>query len=418
MGAAVARRVAGFGTSIFTEMSALAVQHNAINLGQGFPDFAGPAFVKQAAAEAIAADMNQYAPSPGLPRLRQAIAAQWQRDHGQELDWQREVTITSGATEALACAALSLCNPGDRVIVFEPAYDAYVPDLIMAGAEPLFVRLQPGARNEGSGVRNQGAGVSENAPEPHSWWFDPDELRAAFATRPRAIIVNTPHNPTGKVFTHAELELIAALCQEYDVLAITDEVYDRLVFGEATHISLATLPEMWQRTLTVNSVGKTFSVTGWKVGYAVGPEWLITAVRQSHQWITFATATPFQYAAAIALEQSAENGYYADFLREYDERRAMLSAVLEQSGLPTLPVEGAYFVTADISAHASDAASFCRMLTIEAGVGAIPLPAFYANPATAPQLVRFCFAKKLETIQGAAVRLATIEQQTRIDTYE
>ena len=416
----LARRVAGFGTSIFTEITALAVQHGAVNLGQGFPDFAAPAFVKQAAADAIAADMNQYAPAPGLPRLRQAVAAQWQREHGRAVDWQHEVTITSGATEALCDAVLALCDPGDRVIVFEPAYDAYVPDLIMAGAEPVFVRLHPPER---SGVRGQGSGVKlpipelwHPAPDPRSpipesstWWFDPAELRAAFATRPKAIVLNTPHNPTGKVFTRQELDLIAALCREYDVLAITDEVYDRLVFGDAVHVALATLPDMWDRTLTINSVGKTFSVTGWKVGYAVGPAALTHALRQAHQWVTFATATPFQQAAAIALEQSATNGYYAALHAEYDERRALLVALLAQSNLPTLPVEGAYFVNADISMHGGDAAAFCRMLTTEIGVAAIPLAAFYADRTSLPPLVRFCFAKRLETIQTAGERLAQLE---------
>ncbi|MBC8078648.1 MAG: aminotransferase class I/II-fold pyridoxal phosphate-dependent enzyme [Chloroflexales bacterium] len=401
----LARRVAGFATSIFTEMTALAVQHRAVNLGQGFPDFAAPEFVKRAATDAIAADMNQYAPSPGLPRLRQAIANQWQREHGHEPDWQHEVTITSGATEALAAAALALCNPGDRVIVFEPAYDAYVPDLIMAGAEPVFVRLHPGSWELGAGVTEPAPEPQPQAPSPSSWWFDPDELRAAFASGPRAIMLNTPHNPTGKVFTRAELELIAALCQQYDVLAISDEVYDRMVFGGAAHLSLATLPGMWQRTLTINSIGKTFSVTGWKVGYAVGPAPLSHALRQAHQWITFATATPFQQASALAIEQSLERSYYAQLQREYDERRALLCALLEQAGLPVLPVEGSYFVSADISGLGVDAGSFCRRLTIERGVAAIPLTAFYAEPHGAPQLVRFCFAKQLATLRLAGERL-------------
>lgn len=407
----LARRVAGFGTSIFTEMTALAVRHGAVNLGQGFPDFAGPEFVKQAAAQAIAADLNQYAPAPGLPRLRQAIAAQWQRDYGREVDWNDEVTITSGATEALCDAVLALCDPGDRVIVFEPAYDAYVPDLIMAGAEPVFVRLNP---PQGSGVRGQESDSPDPRPlipDPHVWWFDQDALRAAFATRPKAIILNTPHNPTGKVFSRAELELVAQLCREYDVIAIADEVYDRMVFGGAEHIPIATLDGMWERTLTVNSIGKTFSVTGWKVGYAVGPAPLIHAVRQAHQWVTFATSTPFQHAAALAIEQSAENGYYAELQRQYDERRVLLAEVLTTAGLPPLPVEGSYFLNVDVGAL-DQAGTFCRWLTSEIGVAAIPTTAFYAEPETAPPLVRFCFAKKLETIRDAG------EQLTRIQSSE
>src|SRR5690349_13234312 len=228
----LAHRVAGFGTTIFTEMSALAIQHGAINLGQGFPDFPGPDFVKQAAAAAINADLNQYAPMAGLPHLRQAVAAQWQRDHGRAIDWQTEVSVTSGATEALCGAALALLDPGDRAIILEPAYDAYAPDVIMAGAEPIYVKLYP--PRLGTGDLGLGAGVSDSQfPIPSlqspAWRFDPDELRAAFARRPKLILINTPHNPTGKVFTRAELELIAALCQEYDVLAIADEVYDRMV---------------------------------------------------------------------------------------------------------------------------------------------------------------------------------------------
>lgn len=405
----LARRVAGFGTSIFSEITALAVEHGAVNLGQGFPDFAGPAFIKQAAAEAIAADMNQYAPSPGLPRLRQALAAQWQRDHRQEIDWQREITITSGATEALCAALLALCDPGDRVIIFEPAYDAYVPDVTMAGAVPLFVRLYPprsGVRGQGSGVSFPNSSPSLLAPHPSTWWFDPDALRAAFAQRPKLIVLNTPHNPTGKVFTRAELELIAELCQEYDVQAISDEVYDRMTFDGADHLSLATLPGMWQRTLTVNSIGKTFSVTGWKVGYAIGPAPLIHAIRQAHQWITFATATPFQHAAALAIEQAATNGYYATLQREYAERRALLYQVLEQAGLPPLLTEGSYFVSVDLGALGiTDDVAFCRDLTSRRGVAAIPFSVFYGESERAPSLVRFCFAKQLATIQAAGERL-------------
>jgi aspartate/methionine/tyrosine aminotransferase len=387
-----ARRVAGFGTTIFTEMSALALQHNAVNLGQGFPDFAGPAFVKEAAATAIAADLNQYAPMPGTPRLRRAVAAQWEREHGRAIDWQSEVSVTSGATEALCDAAFALLDPGDRAIVFEPAYDAYVPDITMAGATPLVVPLRPPTGGHAS------------------WWFDADELRAAFQQGPKAIFVNTPHNPTGKVYTRAELAQIAELCQEFDVLAITDEVYDRLLYGAAEHVPLATLPGMWERTLTLNSVGKTFSVTGWKIGWAVGPAWLNTALRQSHQWVTFATSTPMQEAAGAAIEHAAASDYYAELRTEYAERRALLRDILEGVGLPTLPVEGSYFISADISALGyNDDRAFCRWLTTELGVAAIPTSAFYSDPAAAPRFARFCFAKKLETLRAAGERLQKLK---------
>ncbi len=394
MSGRLARRVAGFGTTIFTEMSALALERGAINLGQGFPDFPGPAFVKEAAAAAISADVNQYAPMPGLPRLRQAVAAQWERDYGRAVDWQREVTITSGATEALCDAMLALIDPGDGVVIFEPAYDAYVPDITLAGGTPLPVRLYP-----------PDAGHA-------AWWFDPAELRAAFARKPALVVLNTPHNPTGKVFTRAELDFIASLCQEYNAIALTDEVYDRLVFDGAVHIPLATLPGMWERTLTLNSAGKTFSVTGWKIGYAVGPAHLNHALRQAHQWVTFATSSPLQDAIATALEQASINGYYHDLLHDYGERRARLEQALATAGLPALPVEGAYFISADISAIGwTDDRAFCRWLTTDVGVAAIPTSVFYRDPAGAPRLARFCFAKRLETIDAAAERLAALRSR-------
>jgi aspartate/methionine/tyrosine aminotransferase len=422
----LARRVSGFGISIFSEITALALRHGAVNLGQGFPDFAAPAFVKRAAAEAIAADLNQYAAAPGLPRLRQAVAAQWQREHGRAVDWEREVTVTSGATEALCDAALALLDPGNRAIVFEPAYDAYLPDITMAGAVPLVVRLHPptGDRRPTTDDQEQGAGRRESpddeadssfvpGPSSATWWFDPEELRAAFAQGPRLIVLNTPHNPTGKVFSRAELELIAELCVEHDVLALCDEVYDRLTYDGARHESLALLPGMWERTLTLNSVGKTFSVTGWKVGYAVGGERLNHALRQAHQWVTFATATPLQQAAAVALEQAGADGYYAELRREYAARRDLLRGALERAGLPTLPVEGSYFISVDIAALGyTDDLRFCRWLTSEVGVAAIPVSVFYSNPAGAPPLARFCFAKRDETILAAGEKLAALRRKT------
>src|SRR5215213_7671068 len=410
----LARRVAGFGTTIFTEMSALAVQHGAINLGQGFPDFPSPDFVKQAAAAAINADLNQYAPMPGLPHLRQVIAAQWQREHGRAIDWQTEVTVTSGATEALCGAALALLEPGDQAIILEPAYDAYAPDVIMAGAVPIYVKLYPPTKDERPKTNDGISSASSSfALCPLSaWHFDPDELRAAFERRPKLIMLNTPHNPTGKVFTRGELELIAELCQEFDVLAIADEVYDRMVYDQAAHISLATLPGMWDRTLTLNSVGKTFSVTGWKIGYAVGPAALNQALRAAHQWVTFATSTPFQEATAVALELAATTGYYPQLHAEYDARRVLLRQFLERAGLPTLPVEGSFFISADISALGfADDRAFCRFLTTEIGVAAIPTSAFYADPTTAPAIARFCFAKQHATLEAAGERLQRLRER-------
>ncbi len=380
-----ARRAQGFGSSIFSEMSRIAAQHNAVNLGQGFPDFAGPDFVKAAAHAAIDADLNQYAISHGAPRLRRAIAADWARAWGREIDPEAEVTVASGATEVLVDALLALIDPGDEVIVFEPFYDAYVPMIGFAGGVARPVTLHP----------------------PY-WAFDPDELAAAFGPRTRAILINTPHNPTGKVFARAELETIAALCIEHDVIALTDEVYERIVYPDtgAEHLPLATLPGMWERTLTINSTGKTFSMTGWKIGYAVGPAPLNAALRAVHQFVTFATVTPFQEAMAVALEASVTNGYYAQLRDEYTARRDLLADALHAAGLATLPIGGSYFLLADIAplGFPNDAA-FCRFLAAEIGVAAIPPSAFYADPARAPQLARFCFAKRPETIAAAAERL-------------
>ena len=393
-----AGRVSNFGTSIFAEISALAAQRGAVNLGQGFPDFPGPEWVKQAAAEAIAADLNQYPPFQGVPRLREAIAATWRAHGWREIDPAREVTVTSGATEALFGAAQALLNPGDEAILFEPYYDAYAPDVTMAGAIPRFVRLHPP--------------VAGGDPARAAWHFDPDALRAAFSPRTRLLMLNSPHNPTGKVFSRAELELIAGLCIEHDVLVLADEVYDQLVFDGAEHLPIATLPGMWERTLTINSTGKTFSLTGWKIGYAVGPAALNDALRAAHQWITFSTATPLQVAAAAALEGALSNGYYPAFRAAYAERYALLRGLLDAAGLPTLPTAGSYFVMADIAGTGfrSDA-EFCLWLVRELGVAAIPPSVFYSTPADVPLLVRFCFAKRHETLQAAGERLAQLKSR-------
>lgn len=401
-----AHRVRGFGTTVFAEMTLLAQQHGAINLGQGFPDFAGPDWIKQAATAAITADLNQYAPGTGWPRLRTAIAAHWACTGWREVDPATEVTVTVGATEALFAAAMALINPGDEVICFEPYYDAYVPDIMMAGGTPRYVRLHP----------------PQPEQSPTTWWFDPAELAAAFTPRTRVILINTPHNPTGKVFSHAELQQIALLCQQHNVIAVCDEVYDQIVFDNAVHMPLATLPGMWERTLTINSTGKTFSLTGWKIGYVVAPPPLTHALRQAHQWITFTTATPLQEAAAVALETAAHNGYYAELRAAYLERRALLEQVLQQAGLPPLPVQGSYFIMADISGTGfTDDVAFCRWLTCEIGVAAIPPSAFYAertgmeNPrGPIPLLARFCFAKQIETLHAAAARLERLNQRAGV----
>ncbi len=384
-------RVRSFGTSVFTEMSRLASTHGAVNLGQGFPDFAGPSFAKEAAKAAIDADLNQYAVSHGALRLRAAIARAWNERYGMDVDPDREVTVTSGATEAIFDAVQALVGPGDEIVVFEPFYDSYLPSAVMANASLRVVTLRP--------------------PD---WSFDPEEAAAAFGPRTRVLLLNTPHNPTGKVFTAGELVVLAELCQQWDVVAVTDEVYERIVFDHAEHLPLGTLPGMWERTLTINSTGKTFSMTGWKVGYAIGPKRLTAPLRAVHQFVTFASATPFQEAMAVALERAPELGYYSELSRDYHQRRDALKVALDGANLPTLPVSGAYFLMSDIShlGFETDIA-FCRWLTAEIGVAAVPPSAFYLDPGQAPLLARFCFAKRAETIQLAAERLATMPERAR-----
>jgi aspartate/methionine/tyrosine aminotransferase len=335
--------------------------------------------------------MSRLANAHGAPRLRAAIAQSWQERFGVDVDADREITVTSGATEAIYDAIQAFAGPGDEVVVFEPFYDSYLPSATLAGATLRTITLQ--------------------APD---WTFDVGEAAAAFGPRTRVLLLNTPHNPTGKVFSRAELEVLADLCQKWDVVALTDEVYDRIVFGNSHHVPLATLPGMWERTLTINSTGKAFSMTGWKIGYAVGPEHLNAALRSVHQFVTFASATPFQEAMAFAMEQADALGYYEQLSREYDDRRAGLMQALEAAGLPTLPVGGAYFLMANIADMGfPDDVEFCRWLTAEVGVAAVPPSAFYLDPAQAPLLARFCFAKRAETIQLAAERLQSLPLKLR-----
>jgi aspartate/methionine/tyrosine aminotransferase len=381
--------VRGFGTSVFSEMSRLAVQHGAVNLGQGFPDFPGPDFVKTAAKAAIDADLNQYAISHGAPRLRAAIARGWEERYSAAINPDQEITVTSGATEAIYDAIQALTEPGDEIVVFEPFYDSYLPSAIMSGATLKTITLRP--------------------PD---WSFDAAEAAAAFGPRTALLLLNTPHNPTGKVFQRDELAFLAELCQRWDVVAVTDEVYERIVFDGIEHVPLAILPGMWERTLTINSTGKTFSMTGWKVGFAVGPASLNAALRAVHQFVTFASATPFQDAMAAAMEEAQALGYYDQLVADYTRRRDGLRAVLEEAGLPTLPVQGAYFLMADVSGFGfDDDVTFCRWLTSDVGVAAVPPSAFYLDPARAPLLARFCFAKREETIQLAAERLRTLPKR-------
>jgi N-succinyldiaminopimelate aminotransferase len=374
----IASRLSGFGTTIFTEMSALAERTGAINLGQGFPDEDGPAEVLEAAQAAIRDGRNQYAPLPGVPALRHAIADHQQRFYGIEVD---DIQVTMGATEAITAAVLGLCEPDDEILAFDPTYDSYGAAAAMTGARLVPVPLHP--------------------PD---WTFDPDELRAAITPRTRAILVNTPHNPTGRVLSRAELHDIAAVVQEHDLIAITDEVYEHLVFDSLEHIPLATLDGMRERTLTISSLGKTFSATGWKVGWATGPAPLVAGVRAAKQFMTFAGATPFQHAGAAALRLG--DGWYAAFAQDLQAKRDHICAGLAGAAFAVTPCQGTYFVNADVG---TDAAEFARELPHRSGVVAIPTSVFSAEPERLKPYLRFAFCKRLGVIDEAARRLAGIQ---------
>ncbi len=381
---AVNARLAPFGTSVFAEMTRLATQHGAINLAQGFPDFDGPEHVKAAAKAAIDAGHAQYARMPGIPELNRALASQWKAETGLEVDPDAQITITAGCTEAIAATLLGLLNPGDEVVIFEPFYDSYRACVELAGATPRFVTLR----------------VPDFA-------FDPAELRAAFTSRTRAVLFNTPHNPTGRVFTREELTLIAELCRDTGAIAISDEVYERLVY-EGEHISIATLPGMAERTITLSSLGKTFSLTGWKIGWAIAPPELTKAVRAAHQFLTFAVNTPMQHAAVAAL--ASPPSYFQQLLADYRRKRDLLADALMQIGFGLQRPQGSYFIYADhtpISSRLglSGDVEFCKHLTATIGVAAIPPTAFYYNTEHGRPLVRFAFCKKDETLHAAIERL-------------
>jgi L-glutamine---4-(methylsulfanyl)-2-oxobutanoate aminotransferase len=376
----VARSLAPFGETIFTEISRLALQHNAVNLGQGFPNFDGPDFVKQAAIDAINAGQGQYARMFGIPDLNRAIAERFSATTGLTIDPEREVTVTSGCTEAIAATLAGLCNPGDEVILIEPYYDSYHASVAMAGATAKFITLRPPA-----------------------FALDEDALQAAFTDRTRAILLNTPMNPTGRVFSRRELEMIASLCVERDVLCISDEVYERLVFTDE-HISIATLPGMRERTITLSSLGKTFSLTGWKVGWAIAPPALTAGVRAAHQFITFATATPLQYGAIAALR--APKSYYTQFVTDYRAKRDMLIDGLSRLGFAVFPPAGTYFVLVDHTPFGFESdVPFCKHLIEHVGVAAIPCSVFFHDPKDGRNLVRFAFCKTEETLREGLKRM-------------
>ena len=385
----MSQRVAGFGTTIFADINALAAKHGAVNLGQGAPDFDGPPEVLAAAVTAINSALNQYAPGIGMAPVRQAIAQHAQRFYQQQLNPDTDVLVTSGATEAMFAAILGLTDAGDEVIVFEPVYDTYVPNLVMAGVTPQYVPLR-----------------GEN------WSFDPDELARAFNARTKAIVINTPHNPTGKVFSRDELRLIAELCQKHNVVAITDEVYEHIVYDDASHVRLATLPGMAERTLTISSLGKTFSVTGWKIGWAMGPAALVQAVNQAHQFITYAVAAPLQAAAATAL--NLPFGYFENLQANYQSRRDRMLQVLRSAGFTVFKPQGSYFIMIDwrgvAPRHVQDDRQFARWLIEAIGVACIPASPFYqeSDKHLGKYFARFAVCKKDETLDAAAERFAKL----------
>jgi N-succinyldiaminopimelate aminotransferase len=376
-------RLQGFGVTVFAEMSALAERTGAINLGQGFPDEDGPAVMIDAAVKAMLDGRNQYPPGPGIPELRQAISAHQRRFYGLAYDPDTEVLVTAGATEAITAAVLALCEPGDEVVMFEPYYDSYAPAVAMAGARRRVVPLRP-----------------------PRWGFDLEEFAAAVTPTTRLVLLNSPHNPTGKVFNPDELAAIARVCVEADVLVVTDEVYEHLVF-EGRHLPLASLPGMSERTITISSAGKTFSFTGWKIGWACGPAPLVAAVRTAKQFLTYVSGAPFQPAVAVGL--GLPDQFFAGAAADLAARRDRLCVGLDDAGFDVLRPAATYFAMTDIRPFGQeDGVAFCRQLPERCGVVAIPASVLYDDKAAGRSLVRFAFCKRPEVIDDAVARLRTL----------
>jgi aminotransferase len=378
----VSQKTHQFTESVIREMTRLAAQHKAINLAQGYPDFPAPEEVKEAARTAISCDINQYAITWGAERLRKAIAAKFERDYGVTVDPEKQICVTCGSTEAMIASMLAVVNPGDEVIVFEPFYENYGPDTVLAGARPKYVPLR----------------------EP-DWSFDHRELAAAFSSKTRAIIVNTPHNPTGKVFSGEELEAIAELCRKYNTIAITDEIYEHILYETAVHVPLATLDGMQDRTITVNALSKTYSVTGWRVGWAIASERIVEGIRKVHDFLTVGAAAPLQEAGVTALELPAR--YYAELAQQYREKRDVLLEALEAAGFRCFKPSGAYYIMTDISTfNFPDDVALANHLVQKVGVAGVPGSSFYHRPQDGRTKLRFAFPKKIETLQEAATRLS------------
>jgi len=382
-------RTANFTESVIREMTRLAMIHGAVNLAQGFPDFAAPVDLKQAAIDAINADHNQYPITWGTKPFRQAIAAKYANTYNLPVDPEREITVTCGATEGMIASLLAVADPDDEIVVFEPYYENYHPDTLLCGAVRKLVKL--------------------HAPD---WTFDRDELRRAFSSKTKAIIINTPNNPTGKVFSLDEMTFIASLCQEFDALAITDEIYEHITYDGEKHIPMITLPGMRDRTILINSMSKTFSVTGWRVGWVIASPDLSNSIRKVHDFLTVGAATPLQQAGVMALQQ--HESYFNGLSEEYVGRRKAALDMLEGAGFRCFVPKGAYYVMADISAFgAASDVEFAKYMVEEIGVAAVPGSSFYYNSALGSQQIRFCFCKKYETLAAAGVKLAQLAGRRR-----
>jgi aminotransferase len=384
----VSERSTRFTESVIREMTRLCQRHGAVNLAQGFPDFSAPQTLKDAASQAVQDDVNQYAITWGAKSLRDAIAAKTLRFTGLSFDPETEMTVCCGSTECMVATLLALVNPGEEVVIFEPFYENYGPDSVLCGATPRFVRLR----------------------EP-DWSFDPAELTAAFGNRTKAIVINTPNNPTGKVFSRVELEQIATLCRKWDVVAVTDEIYEHILYGDARHVTLAALEGMRERTVTISGVSKTFGVTGWRIGYCLAPAGISSAIRKVHDFLTVGAPAPLQEAAAVAL--SLPDSYFQSLSQAYEQRRDVLLPALEGAGFRTFVPQGAYYVMTDISGFGfSDDVTFARYLVEDGGVAAVPGSSFYSDPAAGRQRLRFHFARRQETLVAAAERLGRLSARS------
>jgi aminotransferase len=385
-------KVQHFTESVIREMTRQAMQHGAVNLAQGFPDFSAPADIKRAAQEAVAADVNQYAITWGAKNLRNAIALQMQEWQGIAVDPETQITVCCGSTEAMISTLLAVCNKGDEVVIFEPFYENYGPDSVLSGAKPVFVKLRPPPTADGE------------------WTFDERELRAAFHHQTKAIILNTPNNPTGKVFTRGELELIRDLCVEFNVLAITDEIYEHILYDGTQHISMASLEGMSERTVTINGLSKSYSVTGWRVGWAVGAPAITNAIRKVHDFLTVGAPAPLQEAGAAAL--GLPRAYYENLATGYKARRDRLIPALAEAGFRCFRPRGAYYVMTDITVFGfADDVAFTKYLVTEIGVAAVPGSSFYNDPRDGAKQVRFAFCKKDATLDEAGRRLIKLRER-------